>query len=117
MLKGFKKMKFSTIMNERHYLDPPVSAARNLTLLTQYLDKKYKNDETKIDRGCDFIQSYLSALRSGTGKSVHQKNSEIQQLFSALTIYYDNPDEKLKKFAIDEYSKVMKKILNKIYSI
>lgn len=98
-------MKFQQVI-EAHILDSAVKSAKSLTSLVDNIKGK--------KHAASIIQSYLSGIGAGSGKSVHQYGNEIQSLLSAVNLYLEG-DERMKNLAKEEYDKIMNKILKRMY--
>lgn len=108
-------MKFIEVLLEKVLIDEGVRAVSNFKTLISYLDKRYKNSEKKIDKAQELIQSYLSFIRAGSGRTIHQQGTDVSRLSAAISIYYNEDKEDVKNFAQDEYTKVMKEIMKRIF--
>ena len=107
-------MKFIDILLEKAFLDDGVRSAAHFKTLTSYLDKRFKNTDSKIDKAQHLIQSYLSFIGAGSGRTIHQHGTDVTKLVSAISIYYMG-EEDLKYFAREEYEKTMKEIMKRIF--
>lgn len=102
-------MKFQQVL-ESAILDPVIKAAKDLRSLYSVI----KNDENKSKKATDIIQSYLSGIGAGSGKSVHQHGNDVQALLSALHLYIEG-DDNMKKAAINGYNDKMSQIIKRRY--
>ena len=93
-----------------------IKSASNFRTLISHLDKKYKGVEKKEEKALELIRQYLAAIRSGSGRTVHQNGTDISRLVAAVSVYYTNDDQDMKDFAHDEYAKTMKEIMQRIFS-
>lgn len=103
-------MKFKQVL-ESNILDSSVRSVKSLETLIKEISR-YKNKESKAS---SLIQSYLSGMGAGSGKSVHQHGNDIQTLVSAVRLYLSG-DARDKKVAKEEYSKKMSNIMKRMFT-
>jgi len=96
-------------------VDESIRSAAHFMTLIKYLDNKYKDEDKKIDKALELIRQYLSAVRSGSGRTAHQNGTDISRLSAAVSVYYNSDSEEMKDFAHDEYAKTMKEIMQRIF--